>query len=64
MTLDEIKNYYNGQTGFKFSGTIDELPGILNMSFNTLTVEYVLYFFVTVEDPATITALDNRIEAI
>lgn len=64
MTLEEIKNYYTGQTGFKFSGTIEELPAILNMSFNTLIVDYVLYFFVTVEDPATITALDNRIEAI
>lgn len=64
MTLEEIKNYYAGQTGFKFTGSIEELPEILNTSFNTLTVNYVLYFFVTVEDPSTIAALDNRIEAI
>ena len=64
MTLEEIKEYYPGKTGFRFSGTVGELPEILNMDFNTLTVDYVLYFFVAVEDPATVTALDNRIEAI
>lgn len=66
MTLNEIKEYYPGRTGFKFSGTIDELPEILKTSFNTLTVDYVLYFFLdsTDLDPATITALDTRIEAI
>ena len=64
MTLEEIKSYYDGQTGFKFSGTIEELPEILGRDFNTLTVDYVLYFFVRVDDPTTITALDPRIEAI
>lgn len=74
MTLEEIKTYYGNKAGFKFNGSADELNQLVagaGYSYNTLTVDYVLYFFIDLPmdengqvDVGPITALNNNIEVI
>lgn len=74
MTLEEIKSYYGNKIGFKFNGSADELNQLVTgagYSYNTLTVNYILYFFIDLPadengqvDTAPVTALSNNIEVI
>ena len=52
MTLDDIKNHFDGQQVYQFNGTITELNELmlsLNTSYSTLKVNDVLYFASSVE---------------
>ena len=47
MSIEDIKNHFDGQQVYQFNGTIIELHDLmssLNTSYSTLKVNDVLYF--------------------
>ena len=47
MTIDDIKNHFDGQQVYQFNGTMNDLHTLmvsLNTSYNTLKINDVIYF--------------------